>query len=48
MCSVEADVILENSVLFPGSLISQGATLRSCIVGGVKVEGGTYQHTDFV
>jgi mannose-1-phosphate guanylyltransferase len=47
-CSVEADVLLKNSILFPGSLISHGATLRSCIVGGVKVEGGTYQHVDFV
>ncbi len=38
LCSVEAEVLLENSILFPGSLISHGATLRSCIVGGVKVE----------
>ncbi len=37
-CSVEAEVLLENSILFPGSLISQGATLRSCIVGGTKVD----------
>jgi ADP-glucose pyrophosphorylase len=47
-CSVDADVFLENSILLPGSVISNGATLRSCIVGGVKVGGGTYQDTDFV
>jgi mannose-1-phosphate guanylyltransferase len=47
-CSIEADVLLENSVLFPGSLISHGTTLRSCIVGGVEVARGTYQQQDFV
>ena len=48
MCSIEADVLLENSILFPGSFISRGATLRSCIVVGVKVEPGIYQDTDFL
>ena len=48
MCSIEADVLLENSILFPGSFIPRGTTLRSCIVGGVKVEPGTYQDTDFL
>jgi NDP-sugar pyrophosphorylase family protein len=48
MCCIEADAFLENSILFPGSRISQGATLRSCIVGGVNVEGGIYHHIDFV
>jgi mannose-1-phosphate guanylyltransferase len=47
-CSVEAEVLLENSILFPGSLISQGATLRSCIVGGTKVDRGTYEDADFL
>jgi mannose-1-phosphate guanylyltransferase len=47
-CSIEADVLLENSVLFPASFISQGTTLRSCIVGGVGVARGTYQQQDFV
>ena len=47
-CRVEAEVLLENSILFPGSLISHGATLRSCIVGGVRVERGTYEHSDFI
>ncbi len=48
MCSIEADVVLENSILFPGSRISKGSRLRSCIVGGVNVERGTYQDADFV
>jgi mannose-1-phosphate guanylyltransferase len=47
MCAVEADVLLENSILLPGSLVSRSTTLRSCIVGGVKVEPGTYEQTDF-
>jgi mannose-1-phosphate guanylyltransferase len=47
-CSIEADALLEDSILFPGSQIAQGTTLRSCIVGGVKVERGIYQQTGFV
>jgi mannose-1-phosphate guanylyltransferase len=47
-CSIEADVLLQNSILFPGSLISHGAALHSCIVGGVKVERGTYRQVDFL
>jgi len=48
ICSIEADVLLENSILFSGSHIPRGTTLRSCIVAGVKVETGTYRETDFV
>jgi mannose-1-phosphate guanylyltransferase len=47
-CSIEADALLEDSILLAGSHISQGTTLRSCIVGGVKVERGSYRQTDFV
>jgi mannose-1-phosphate guanylyltransferase len=48
LCFIEADALLEDSILFAGSHISQGATLRSCIVGGVNVKRGTYQQADFV
>jgi mannose-1-phosphate guanylyltransferase len=48
MCTVEAGVLLENSILLPGSLVSRSTRLRSCIVGGVKVEPGTYEQTDFI
>ena len=48
LCAVEPDVVLENSILLPGSLVSQNSTLRSCIVGGIKVEPGTYEQTDFI
>jgi mannose-1-phosphate guanylyltransferase len=47
-CTVEGDVLLEDSVLFPGSFISRGTTLRSCVVGGVRIEPGIYLETDFV
>jgi mannose-1-phosphate guanylyltransferase len=45
---LEDDVILENSVLFPGSSVEGGASLRSCIVAGVRVPAGDYLETDFV
>jgi NDP-sugar pyrophosphorylase family protein len=48
LCAVEPDVVLENSILLPGSLVSRNTTLRSCIVAGVKVEAGTYEQTDFI
>ena len=45
---VEPEVLLENSILFPGSLVPRGTTLRSCIVAGVHIDSGVYLETDFV
>jgi mannose-1-phosphate guanylyltransferase len=48
-CStVEGDVFLENSILFPGSMVPRGTTLRSCVVAGVRIDPGTYLETDFL
>ncbi len=47
-CNIEGDVLLEDSILFPGSFVSRGATLQSCIVAGVRIEPGAYLDTDFV
>lgn len=47
-CTVDRDVLLENSILFPGSIIPRGTTLRSCVVAGVRIEQGSYLETDFV
>jgi len=47
-CNIEGDVLLENSILFPGSFVSRGAVLQSCIVAGVRIETGAYLDTDFV
>jgi mannose-1-phosphate guanylyltransferase len=47
-CTVESDVFLEDSILFPGSIIPRGTKLRSCVVAGVRIEQGSYLETDFV
>jgi mannose-1-phosphate guanylyltransferase len=47
-CKIEGDVLLEDSILFPGSSVPRGTTLRSCIVAGVRINPGSYQETDFV
>jgi mannose-1-phosphate guanylyltransferase len=47
-CTVEPDVLLEDSILFPGSVVPRGTTLRSCVVAGVRIEQGSYLETDFV
>jgi mannose-1-phosphate guanylyltransferase len=47
-CTVEGDVLLEDSVLFPGSFIARGTTLRSCVVAGSRIDPGVYLETDFV
>jgi NDP-sugar pyrophosphorylase family protein len=47
-CSIQDNVLIENSVLFPGSSIASGASLRSCIVGGAEVPTGMYVEKDFV
>jgi mannose-1-phosphate guanylyltransferase len=47
-CVVEPDVFLQDSILFPGSIVSRGTILRSCIVGGVRVDPGNHLDTDFV
>jgi mannose-1-phosphate guanylyltransferase len=47
-CTVERDVLLEDSILFPGSIVPHGTTLRSCVVAGVRIEQGSYLETDFV
>jgi mannose-1-phosphate guanylyltransferase len=47
-CNIEADVFLEDSILFPGSFIPRGTTLRSCIVAGVRIDSGAYLESDFV
>jgi NDP-sugar pyrophosphorylase family protein len=46
--TIERDVLLEDSILFPDSLIPRGTTLRSCVVAGVRIDPGTYLETDFV
>jgi mannose-1-phosphate guanylyltransferase len=47
-CTIERDVLLEDSILFPGSFVPEGTTLRSCIVGGVRIGAGAYLETDFL
>jgi mannose-1-phosphate guanylyltransferase len=47
-CHIEGDVLLEDSILFPGSFVPRGTTLRSCIVAGVSIDPGAYLETDFV
>jgi mannose-1-phosphate guanylyltransferase len=47
-CTVERDVLLQDSILFPGSIVPRGTTLRSCVVAGVRIEQGSYLETDFV
>jgi len=47
-CNIERDVLVEDSILFAGSSIPHGTTLRSCIVTGVRIEPGEYLETDFV
>jgi mannose-1-phosphate guanylyltransferase len=47
-CTVGPGVLLENSILFPGSIVPRGTTLRSCVVAGVRIEQGSYLETDFV
>jgi mannose-1-phosphate guanylyltransferase len=47
-CRIEEEVLLENSILFPGSLIPRGTTLRSCIVAGATIDPGDYVDIDFV
>jgi mannose-1-phosphate guanylyltransferase len=47
-CNIERDVLLEDSILFPGSFVPRGTTLRSCIVAGVRIDPGAYLETDFV
>jgi mannose-1-phosphate guanylyltransferase len=47
-CTIERDVLLEDSILFPGSFVAAGTTLRSCIVGGVRIDPGAYLETDFL
>jgi mannose-1-phosphate guanylyltransferase len=46
--AIERDVLLVDSILFPGSLIPRGTTLRSCVVAGVRIDPGVYLETDFV
>jgi mannose-1-phosphate guanylyltransferase len=47
-CRIEADALLEDSILFPGSYVSSNTRLKSCIVTGVKVDPGSYLETNFV
>jgi mannose-1-phosphate guanylyltransferase len=47
-CKIEGNVLVEDSVLFPGSFVPRNTTLRSCIVAGVKIDPGVYLETDFV
>jgi mannose-1-phosphate guanylyltransferase len=47
-CTIERDVLLENSILFPGSFVPGGTTLRSCVIGGIRIDQGNYQEIDFV
>jgi mannose-1-phosphate guanylyltransferase len=47
-CRIEGEVLLEDSILFPGSIIPRGTTLRSCVVTGVRIDQGTYLESDFL
>lgn len=47
-CTIEGDILLEDSILFPDSFVPRGTRLRSCIVAGVRIDPGTYLETDFV
>jgi mannose-1-phosphate guanylyltransferase len=47
-CTIESNVLVVNSILFPGSFVPSGTTLRSCILGGVRIDPGNYLETDFV
>jgi mannose-1-phosphate guanylyltransferase len=47
-CLVEEDVLMEDSILLPGSFVPRDTTLQSCIVAGVKLNPGTYLESVFV
>jgi mannose-1-phosphate guanylyltransferase len=47
-CKIEGNVLVEDSILFPGSFVPRDTTLRSCIVAGAKIDSGLYVETDFV
>jgi mannose-1-phosphate guanylyltransferase len=47
-CLVEEGVLMEDSILLPGSFVPRDTTLQSCIVAGVKVNPGTYLESVFV
>jgi mannose-1-phosphate guanylyltransferase len=47
-CKIQGNVLVEDSILFPGSFVPRDTTLRSCIVAGVKIDPGVYVETDFI
>jgi mannose-1-phosphate guanylyltransferase len=47
-CLVEEGVLMEDSILLPGSFVPRDTTLQSCIVAGVKLNPGTYLESVFV
>jgi mannose-1-phosphate guanylyltransferase len=47
-CKIEGNVLVEDSILFPGSFVPCNTTLRSCIVAGAKIDPGVYVEIDFI
>jgi hypothetical protein len=45
---VEEGVLMEDSILLPGSFVPRDTTLQSCVVAGVKLNPGTYLESVFV
>jgi mannose-1-phosphate guanylyltransferase len=47
-CQVEEGVLIEDSILLPGSFVPGDTKLQSCIVAGVRLNPGTYLESVFV
>ena len=47
-CTIEGNVLVQDSILFPGSFIPRNTTLRSCIVAGAKIDPGVYVEIDLI
>jgi mannose-1-phosphate guanylyltransferase len=47
-CQIAGGVLIEDSILLPGSSVRSGVSLRSCIVAGTEVLAGNHVGTDFV
>jgi mannose-1-phosphate guanylyltransferase len=47
-CTIEGNVLVEDSILFPGSFVPRNTTLRSCIIAGAKIDPGVYVEIDFI
>jgi len=47
-CSIDSDVRIQDSILLPGSSLSSGVSMRSCIVAGSEVPAGNYIGRDII